>query len=94
MASTALSVRLDPEMKEQMVQLAQATGRSTNYLFNEAVREYLERERWQLADIEQGLAELAAGDIATPEEADATFARLTTPEAQAQPRARMAAEQW
>jgi predicted transcriptional regulator len=94
MASTTLSVRLDPETKEQMVQLAQATGRSTNYLFNEAVREYLERERWQLADIEQGLAELAAGDLATAEDVEATFGRITTPEALAQARARVAAEQW
>jgi len=94
MATALFSVRLDPEMKEQMAQLAQATGRSTNYLFNEAVREYLERERWQLADIEAGLAELAAGDIATPEEAEAVFARLTNPAALAQARARVAEETW
>ena len=44
-----------------------------------AMQEYLERDRWQLADIEAGLAELAAGDLATPEEVEATFARLTPP---------------
>jgi RHH-type transcriptional regulator, rel operon repressor / antitoxin RelB len=80
-ASATFSVRLDPDVKAQMIQLAQATGRSTNFLFNEAVREYLKRERWQIADIEQGLRELEAGDIATPEEADAVFGRITTPEA-------------
>jgi RHH-type rel operon transcriptional repressor/antitoxin RelB len=94
MASTTFSVRLDPEIKEQMAQLAQATGRSTNYLLNEAAREYLERERWQIADIEQGLRELAQGDIATAEEAEAVFARITTPEALEQARARVAQEQW
>ena len=94
MAMTTFSVRLDPEMKDQMAQLAKATGRSTNYLFGEAVREYLERERWQLADIEAGMAELAAGDLATPEEVEATFARLTTPAALAQARARVAEETW
>jgi predicted transcriptional regulator len=94
MASATFSVRLDPDVKEQMIQLAQATGRSTNFLFNEAVREYLERERWQIADIEQGLRELEAGDIATPEEADAVFERITTPEAMERARDHVAREQW
>ena len=91
---TLFSVRLGPIVKEQMIQLARATGRSTNSLFNEAVREYLERERWQIADIEQGLRELEAGNIATPEEADAVFERITTPEAMERARDRVAREKW
>lgn len=94
MASTTFSVRLDPEAKTQMAELARATGRSTNFLFNEAVREYLEKERWQIADIEQGLRELEGGDIATAEEADAVFERITTPEALQRARAAVASEQW
>jgi RHH-type transcriptional regulator, rel operon repressor / antitoxin RelB len=92
--SALLSVRLDSAVKEQMIQLARATGRSTNSLFNEAVREYLERERWQMADIEQGLRELEAGDIATPEETDAVFERITTLEAIGRARDRLARERW
>ena len=94
MASTTFSVRLDPEIRAQMAHLAEATGRSANFLFNEAVREYLEKERWQIADIEQGLRELETGDIATEEEAAAAFERITTPEALEQARARVAREQW
>ncbi len=94
MPMTTFSVRLDPDVKDQMAKLAQATGRSTNYLFNEAVKEYLERERWQLADIEAGLTELAAGDVATAEEVEVTLDRLTTPSALAQARARVAEETW
>ena len=94
MASTTFSVRLDPDVKEQVAQLAQATGRSANFLFNEAVREYLEKERWQIADVEQGLRELEAGDVATPEEADAIFEHITTPEALERARARVASERW
>ena len=78
MDSTRRSVRLEAEVREQLVQLARSTGRSVNFLFNEAVREYLERERRQIADIEEGLRELEAGDIATPEEAEAVFERITT----------------
>lgn len=94
MVSTTFSVRLDPEAKTQMAELARATGRSTNFLFNEAVREYLEKERWQIADIEQGLRELEAGDIATEEEADAVFERITTQEALQRARAAVASERW
>ena len=94
MSTTTFSVRLVDDMKERILQLAHSTGRRANFLFNEAVREYLERERWQIADIEQGLRELEAGDIATPEEAEAVFERITTPEALARARARVAAESW
>jgi predicted transcriptional regulator len=71
-----------------------ATGRSANFILNEAVREYLERERWQIADIEQGLRELDAGDIAAEEEVDATLSRITTPEAMERARLSQAAEKW
>lgn len=94
MASMTFSVRLDPAAKEQMAELARATGRSTNFLFNEAVREYLEKERWQIMDVEQGLRELEAGDVATPEEADAVFDRITTKEALERARAGVASERW
>jgi RHH-type transcriptional regulator, rel operon repressor / antitoxin RelB len=94
MSTTTFSVRLEEDMKDQILQLAHSTGRSANFLFNEAVREYLERECWQIADIEEGLRELEAGDIATPEEAKAVFERITTPEAMARARARVAAESW
>ena len=91
---TTFSVRLEEGMKEQILQLAHSTGRSANFLCNEAVREYLDRERWRIADIEQGLRELEAGDIATPEEAEAVFERITTLEAMARARARVAAKSW
>jgi RHH-type transcriptional regulator, rel operon repressor / antitoxin RelB len=94
MASVTLSVRFSAEIKDQIADLAKATGHSANFILNEAVREYLERERWQIADIEQGLRELEAGDIATEEEVDATFSRITTPEAMEQARLTVAAEQW
>jgi aminoglycoside 6-adenylyltransferase len=50
----------------------------------------LENAIAQLADIEAGLAELAAGDLATPEEVEAMFERLTTPAALEQARTRVA----
>jgi predicted transcriptional regulator len=92
MSTTTFSIRLEEDIKEQILRLAHSTGRSTNVLFNEAIREYLERR--QIADIEQGLRELEEGDIATPEEAEAVFKRITTPEAMVRARARVTAESW
>ena len=94
MSTTTFSVRLEEDMKEQILQLAHSTGRSANFLLNEAIREYLDRERWQIAEVEQGLRELEAGDVATPEEAEAVFERITTPEAMARVQARVTAESW
>jgi predicted transcriptional regulator len=61
---------------------------------NDAAREYLEREQWQITDIEAGLRELEAGDIATDAEVESTFSRITTPEAMERARLNVAAEQW
>ncbi len=94
MSTTTFSVCLEEVLKEQILQLAHSTGRSANFLFNQAMREYLERERWQIADIEQGLRELEAEDIASPEEAEAVFERITTPEATARAQARVTAKSW
>jgi predicted transcriptional regulator len=81
MSTTRFTARLEEDLKEQILQLAHSTGRCADSLFNETMREYL--ERWQIADIEQGLRELEAGDIANPEEAEAVFVRITTSEAMA-----------
>ncbi len=94
MSTSPFSDRLEEALKERILELAHSTGRSGDYLLNEAVREYLERERRQIADIEQGLRELEAGDIAGPEEAEAVFERITTPETMAHAHARVTAESW
>jgi predicted transcriptional regulator len=62
-------------MKAELGALAKATGRNRNTLVVEAVRRFIEVERWQLADIEAGLREADAGDFATMEEMDALWSK-------------------
>jgi predicted transcriptional regulator len=56
-----LSVRLDSTVKKRLEALAQHSRRSKSFLAAEAIAAYVQAEEWQLAEIEQGLGELDAG---------------------------------
>lgn len=53
--STTLSIRLKPETKRRLAKLAEASGRSSNFLISDAVETYV-------ADQERLLAETRLGD--------------------------------
>ena len=63
--------------RAQLDRLAEATGRSRNFLLNEAVRLYLANEGWQIAQIEEGLHALEGGEIVPEDEMEAFWDRLT-----------------
>ncbi len=68
MATTLLSVRIEDETKTRLEALAEATGRSKNALFNEAVERYIaEQEKW-LAQVREGLDDIAAGRVVPHED--------------------------
>lgn len=54
--NATLSVRLRPETKKRLRKLAEASGRSSNYLISDAIEAYItdqERLRAELRDAEQ-----------------------------------------
>ena len=59
--SVSLSFRVSPEKAEQLQRLAEATERPKSWLLEQALENYLEVQAWQLARIDEGLAELEAG---------------------------------
>ncbi len=71
--SPVLSIRMPEEVQHDLGSLAEMTGRSRSWLAMEAIKEYLEREQWQVSQIHEGLAEADAGDFATTEEVAAVF---------------------
>ena len=73
--SSLVSIRTSPEMLQQFSALAEATGRSRSFLINQAMREFLEREAWQVSAIRQAVREADAGDFATDEEVAALDAK-------------------
>ncbi|BBP75685.1 MULTISPECIES: CopG family ribbon-helix-helix protein [Pseudomonas] len=70
---SVMSLRLPDEMAETLANLAKATGRSKSFLAIDALRDYLAREAWQIAEIQRAIEEADAGDFATDEEVEATF---------------------
>jgi len=70
---SVMSLRLPDEMADTLASLAKATGRSKSFLAIDALRDYLAREAWQIAEIQRALEEADAGDFATDEEVEATF---------------------
>lgn len=68
---TSMSLRLPKELAAQLGELAQATGRSKSYLAVQALQDFINREAWQIAEIQQALREADADDFATDEEMQA-----------------------
>jgi RHH-type transcriptional regulator, rel operon repressor / antitoxin RelB len=66
--TVTVGARVPREMRDELDRVAKATGRNRNTLVEEALRRFIEAEKWQLADIEAGLREADAGDFATDKE--------------------------
>jgi len=73
--STTLSLRIPEETLEQLGQLAEATGKSRNFLAGKALQDFIAREAWQVAEIQQALKEADAGDFASDKEMAALDAK-------------------
>ena len=79
MPTASINVRVSDEARlRQLDALAEATGRSRNHLVNEALKRYLDDERWQLAKIEEGLKQADAGEFYTSEEVAAGVRAVIT----------------
>jgi predicted transcriptional regulator len=68
-ASTTLTIRLTPELKEQLGRLADSTHRTKSFLAAEAITKYVVREAEIIQGIERGLADMKAGRLVPHEEA-------------------------
>jgi RHH-type transcriptional regulator, rel operon repressor / antitoxin RelB len=66
--STTMTVRLDDEVKDRLDLLAEATQRSKSYLAAEAIREFVDNNEWQIAEINAAIKEADAGDFASDKE--------------------------
>ena len=68
-ASTTMTIRLDPQVKDKLGRLAQGTKRSRSFLAGEAVGAYVDRELAIIDGIQRGLADVEAGRVVPHEEA-------------------------
>ena len=66
--STTMTVRLEPELKQRLEQLAQATERSKSFLAAQAIREFVDLNEWQIQETRNAIAEADQGDFASEDE--------------------------
>jgi len=70
-----MSMRLPDDLTKQLDVLANATGRSKSFLAGQAIRDYIERESWQIAEITQAIHEADNGDFASDDEVNSISAK-------------------
>lgn len=70
-----MSLRLPDELTSQLDALATATGRTKSFLAGQAIRDYIDREAWQIAEIQQAISEADAGDFASDDEVNTISAK-------------------
>lgn len=74
-AEKTLNIRLPSEIHEQIERLTKATGRSKSFLAMEALQTYLAAQAWQIADIQESIAEAENGEFASDQEVTDIFAK-------------------
>lgn len=62
MAGSTITVRTNPEISAKIAALAQAMDRSRNWVIEEALKQYIEAQAWQIEGIKQAQASLARGE--------------------------------
>ena len=67
-ASTTMTIRDRPDVKEKLDRIASATQRSKSFLAGEAVAAYVERELEIIDGIKRGMADVAAGRVVPHEQ--------------------------
>lgn len=75
--TTTMTVRLPVDLRDSLDRLADATERTRSWLAQDAIRKYVAREEWQIAEIEAAVREADAGDFATDAEVNAVRRNLT-----------------
>ena len=68
-ASTTITIRVRPDVKEKLDRIAADTQRSKSFLAGEAVAAYVEHELEIIEGIKHGMADAAAGRVVSHGEA-------------------------
>ena len=77
MSSTTFTIRIAAKLKNRLERLAKNTGRSQSVLAAEALNEYLEVNKWQVAGIRRAIDTLDHGNR-VPHEAVRAWVAIET----------------
>ena len=73
--STTMTIRLEPELKQRLDQLAEVTQRSKSFLAAEALRDFIELNEWQIQEITDAIKEADSDDFASDKEVNKVFVK-------------------
>jgi len=73
---SVMSVRQSEDLSEQLEALAKATGRTKSFLAGQAIRDFINREAWQIAETQQAIIEADKGDFVSDDEMEARFKKM------------------
>lgn len=75
MRKQTITFRTDARKKIALDAIAAGLDRDRSYVLNEAISNFLEIHRWQVAHIQEGLRQADAGEFAKESDVSAAFAR-------------------
>ncbi len=61
--TSAVSLRLEPELDDKLAAVAAVPDRPKSWVIEQAIREFVELQAWQLAAIDEGIADGDAGRL-------------------------------
>ena len=76
---SAFTVRVADDTFRKLDQLASKLDRSRAWVATQAITDFVEREAWQLAEIEAGLAEADRGEFASAADVAQVVEKYATP---------------
>ena len=62
MAGSTITIRTNPEIAKQITALAEAMDRSRNWVIEDALKQYIETQAWQIQGIKDAMASLEHGE--------------------------------
>lgn len=62
MTGTSITIRTDTELADKVAALATAMDRSRNWVIEDALRQYVETQAWQIEGIKEAVASLDRGE--------------------------------
>jgi predicted transcriptional regulator len=80
---TAFTVRVPDATAAKLEKLAQKLDRPRSFVAAQAIEDFVEREAWQLAEIEAGLADAERGDFASENDLAKVVQKYVKPARQA-----------
>ncbi len=71
----ATTIRMDDTILDRVDSLAKSVNRSRTWVINQAVERFLSYEEWFVREVESGIREVEAGNLASRDEVGERFAK-------------------